>query len=254
MPDIFITGAVDAATLDQVREELSMRGGANARVVINSEGGDVFSAIAIYSLLKDYQGKVYVRIDGLAASAASVIAMAGDFVEISPLGMIMIHNPWSCVQGDAQELEAAINMLKGCKESIVTAYELKTKLPRDQIAEMMDEETWLPAHEAIKLHFVDAVVDTGSSNRSTCYTRDRVISTAAAAIKSRLATSANEIDSVSQIYLETGFPFGLTRRGAIKGEIDELRNMKREIGDDPKRQQILDGMITDAEIFLAESE
>lgn len=127
-------------------------------VKINSEGGDVFAATAIYTMLKEYDGKITVKIDSLAASAASIVAMAGDVVEISPLGMIMIHNPSTFADGDSEELQAAAKMLDEVKETIINAYELKTKLPREQLAQMMDDETWIHAKKAIELGFADKII------------------------------------------------------------------------------------------------
>ena len=127
-------------------------------VWINSEGGDVFAAAEIYNMLKAYQGKVRVKIDAVAFSAASMIAMAGDTIEISPVGMIMIHNPFSIVEGDAEELKTAAKMLDEVKESIINAYELKTKLPRARLAKMMDDETFLHAQAAVELGFADRII------------------------------------------------------------------------------------------------
>ena len=127
-------------------------------VWINSPGGDVFAAAQIYNMLMAYRGNVTVRIDGLAASAASVIAMAGTKVEMSPVGMLMIHNPATIAIGDTSEMQAAIAMLEEVKESIINAYELKTGLPREQISNLMDAESWMNAKKAMELGFVDNIL------------------------------------------------------------------------------------------------
>lgn len=148
----------DDVTPAKFREELNASDG-NISVWINSPGGDVFAASQIYNMLMDYHGgSVTVKIDGIAASAASVVAMAGETVEISPTGMIMIHNPSTFAWGDADEMKAVIKMLDEVKESIINAYEIKTSLPRDKISRLMDAETWLSAHKAVELGFADKIL------------------------------------------------------------------------------------------------
>ncbi|SCY25477.1 head maturation protease, ClpP-related [Alkaliphilus peptidifermentans] len=127
---------------------------------INSPGGDVFAASQIYTMLKEYLGRVTVKIDGIAASAASVIAMAGDEVLMSPTAMLMIHNPSTIVWGEEADMKRGIEMLAEVKESIITAYELKTKLPRNKISQMMDRETWMSANKAHELGFCNKVLYT----------------------------------------------------------------------------------------------
>ena len=151
-------------TPTKFRQELNFCEG-DIVVKINSEGGDVFAATAIYTMLKEYDGKITVKIDSLAASSASIVAMAGDEVQISPLGMIMIHNPSTFADGDSEELKSAAKMLDEVKETIINAYELKTKMPREQLAQMMDDETWIHARKAIDLGFADKII--GEENHSS---------------------------------------------------------------------------------------
>ena len=125
---------------------------------INSPGGDVFAAAQIYNMLMDYKGNVHVIIDGLAASAASVIAMAGTTVSMSPVAMMMIHNPWTIAQGEAKDMEKVIEMLGEIKESIVNAYELRTGLSRARISHLMDSESWFNARKAVELGFADKIL------------------------------------------------------------------------------------------------
>ena len=127
-------------------------------VWINSPGGDCFAAAQIYNMLRDYAGKVTVKIDGIAASAASVIAMAGDTVLVSPVSMIMIHNPATIAMGDHNEMQKAIEMLDSVRDSIINAYALKTGLSHNKLAELMENETWMDAREAVKLKFADDVI------------------------------------------------------------------------------------------------
>ena len=147
----------DEVTPAIFRDEL-MKGEGNITVWINSPGGDVFAAAQIYNMLMDYKGSVTVRIDGLAASAASVIAMAGTIVEMSPVGMLMIHNPSTAVIGNTKEMQAAIQMLDEVKESILNAYELKTGQPRQQLSDLMDAESWMNAKKAVELGFADKIL------------------------------------------------------------------------------------------------
>ena len=147
----------DEVTPAIFREELHAAEG-DIVLWINSPGGDCFAAAQIYNMLMDYPGNVTVRIDSLAASAASVIAMAGSTVEISPVGMILVHNPMTISIGDVQEMERAITLLAEVKESIINAYEIKTGMSRAKISRLMDAETWMNAKKAVELGFADAVL------------------------------------------------------------------------------------------------
>ena len=120
------------------RDELAKISG-NLTVWLNSPGGDVFAASQIYTMLRNHKGKVTVKIDGIAASAASVVAMAGDETLISPTGMLMCHNPATIAMGNRADMEKAIELLDEVKESIINAYEEKSGLSRAKIAHMMDE-------------------------------------------------------------------------------------------------------------------
>lgn len=125
---------------------------------INSPGGDCVAASQIYTMLKDYPGNVTVHVDGLAASAASVIAMAGNTVCMSPTSLMMIHNPLTAAIGDSDEMRKAIQLLDEVKESIINAYELKTGLSRTKLGHLMDAETWMNAYRAKELGFCDEVL------------------------------------------------------------------------------------------------
>ena len=127
-------------------------------VWINSPGGDVFAASQIYNMLKDYPGNTKIVVDGIAASAASVVAMSGDNIQISPTGLIMIHNPMTFAYGDSEEMKKAITMLSEVKEAIINAYESKTGLSRTKLSHMMDAESWFNAHKAVELGFADSIM------------------------------------------------------------------------------------------------
>ena len=133
-------------------------------VWINSPGGDCIAAAQIYNLLIEHKGNVTVKIDGIAASAASVIAMAGTTVKMSPVAMLMIHNPMTIAYGNTSEMEKAIEMLQEVKESIINAYELKTGLSRNKLSKLMDNETWMDARKAVELGFADEMMERNTKN------------------------------------------------------------------------------------------
>ena len=135
-----------------------MAGDGDITVWINSPGGDTVAAAQIYNMLMDYPGKVTVKIDGIAASAASVIAMAGEKVLVSPVSMMMIHNPSTIAYGDTEEMRKAIEVLNEVKESIINAYEIRTGLSRNKLSRLMDAETWMNANKAIELGFADEIL------------------------------------------------------------------------------------------------
>ena len=135
-----------------------MSGSGNITVWINSPGGDCVAAAQIYNMLMDYKGDVTVKIDGIAASAASVIAMAGTKVLVSPVSMLMIHNPMTAAFGNSEEMQKAIEMLGSVKDSIINAYEIKTGLSRAKLAHLMDAETWMDANKAVELGFADEIM------------------------------------------------------------------------------------------------
>ena len=147
----------DEVTPKLFRDELES-GEGNITVWINSPGGDCIAAAQIYNMLLDYKGSVTVKIDGIAASAASVIAMAGTKVIMSPVSMLMIHNPMTMASGDTSEMEKAIAMLGEIKESIINAYERKTGMSRAKLSHLMDAETWMDAGKAVELGFADEIL------------------------------------------------------------------------------------------------
>lgn len=147
----------DDVTPQLFKDELNA-GSGDITVWINSPGGDCVAAAQIYNMLIEYKGNVNIKIDGIAASAASVIAMAGTKVYVSPVSMMMIHNPMIVAWGNKDEMEKAISMLSEVKESIINAYEIKTGLSRSKISHLMDAETWMNAHSAVELGFADEIL------------------------------------------------------------------------------------------------
>lgn len=151
----------DDLTPQMFKDELDA-GDGDVTVWINSPGGDCVAAAQIYNMLANYKGNVTVKIDGIAASAASVIAMAGDTVLMSPVSMMMIHNPATIAFGDHTEMEKAIEMLDGVKNSIINAYALKTGMSRAKLSRLMDAETWMDATKAVELGFADDITPRGA--------------------------------------------------------------------------------------------
>lgn len=135
-----------------------MAGEGDITVWINSPGGDCIAASQIYCMLMDYRGAVTVKVDGIAASAASVVAMAGTTVLMAPTALMMVHNPLTVAIGDSEEMKKAVALLDEVKESIINAYEIKTGLSRARLSHLMDAETWLSAHKAVELGFADGLL------------------------------------------------------------------------------------------------
>lgn len=161
---LFLNGTIaeeswfdDDVTPQLFKDELNA-GSGDITVWINSPGGDCVAAAQIYNMLMDYKGNVTVKIDGIAASAASVIAMAGTKVLMSPVSMMMIHNPMTVAFGDSAEMQKAIEMLGSVKDSIINAYEIKTGLSRTKLSHLMDTETWMDANKAVELGFADEIM------------------------------------------------------------------------------------------------
>ena len=148
----------DDVTPKAFKDELNA-GAGDIVVWINSPGGDCVAASQIYTMLMDYKGNVTVKVDGIAASAASVVAMAGTTVLMAPTALMMIHNPLTVAIGDSAEMQKAIDMLSEVKESIINAYEIKSGQSRTKISHMMDAETWLNANKAVELGFADGILE-----------------------------------------------------------------------------------------------
>jgi len=134
-------------------------------VEINSGGGSVFAGSEIYTALKNHKGQVNVNIVGLAASAASVIAMAGKTVKMSPTAQFMVHNVSAQGEGDYRDMQHMADILKTANETIASAYILKTGKSKDEILAMMDKETWLTAEKAKEYGFIDEVMFTNDDSK-----------------------------------------------------------------------------------------
>jgi len=137
--------------LDASVNEISVR--------INSPGGDVFHGIAIYNRLKQHKAKIIVYVDGLAASIASIIALAGDEVIMGEGALYMIHKPWSFAMGNSNDFEETINRLLDVEEQLVSIYAKKTKIDRNEIKKMLSDETWMDAEQAVEKGFADSTFE-----------------------------------------------------------------------------------------------
>jgi ATP-dependent Clp protease protease subunit len=181
-----------ATSPNAFRNELKKHEGKNLTIWIDSYGGDIVAAAGIYHALKEFKGKKTVKIDGKAMSAASVIAMAGDEIIMNPMSIMMIHNPWTGVQGEAKDMRHTADVLDTIKDTIINAYQAKTKKSRSKIAELMDNETWMSAKSAVELGFADKIThddDAGVKNsveNSFMYNRLAFQNSAAEAIKQML--------------------------------------------------------------------
>lgn len=183
----------DDVTPKLFASELKNKSG-DITVWINSPGGDCIAASRIYTMLLEHKGNVIIKIDGLAASAASVIAMAGTEVLMSPTSLMMIHNPLTVAIGDSKEMQKAIDMLKEVKESIINAYEIKTSLSREEISNLMDGETWFDKNKAIEMGFCDGtLIDKRTSDVATNMVFSR------RAVTNSLLTKINKEEKIHSI-------------------------------------------------------
>lgn len=184
-------------------------GDENITLWINSPGGDVFAAAQIYNMLMDYPHDVTVKIDALAASAASVIAMAGTKVCMSPVAMMMVHNPATIAIGDTEEMQKAIDMLNEVKESIMNAYEIKSGLSRHKISQLMDAETWISGNVDMDYAYVDypAIIQNGGFNGFTKSASDDSKPATPAPV-----TPAKTVDELAQEVLDGKWGNGTDRK------------------------------------------
>ena len=141
-----------------VNDAIDKANGEDLEVIINSGGGSVFPASEIYTVLRDYAGNVIVKIVGLAASAASVVAMAGTKVLMSPTAQMMIHNVTTYAEGDYRDMEHTAEILKNANDTIANAYRLKSGKTQEELLALMDNETWMTAQKAKELGLIDEIM------------------------------------------------------------------------------------------------
>lgn len=216
----------DETTPALFAQELNAGEGA-VTVWINSPGGDCIAAAQIYNMLVEYTGHVTVIIDGLAASAASVIAMAASTVKMTPVSMMMIHNPATLAIGDKAELGKAIEMLDAVKESIINAYELKTGMQRAKLARLMDAETWMDARAAIDMGFADELHHTTGAEEVTPATEALVFNRRASelALVNKLTSNTRPPTKPEPVSQEPDAPAGRS----IAEALSALESLKTRI-------------------------
>ena len=156
--DFYDYFGIDYASPKQVTKAINEAAGDELDVQINSGGGIVDAGSEIYTALMSYSGNVTVSVVGMAASAASLIAMAGDVVQMSPSATMMIHNVSSGAQGDYRDMANAADMLKKANDSIANAYELKTGMDHDKLLDLMNQTYWLSPKEAVELGFANKMM------------------------------------------------------------------------------------------------
>lgn len=209
---LFLNGTIaenswfdDDITPKLFREEL-MAGSGDITVWLHSPGGDCVAAAQIYNMLMDYKGSVTVKIDGIAASAASVIAMAGTKVLMSPVSTMMLHNPMTIAYGNSDEMQKAIEMLDSVKDSIINAYEIKTGLSRAKLSRLMDAETWMDANKAVELGFADGILQRSNETEnialptaSMMYSRVNVVNSIMGKIAAKCAIEPKNGRSVDEL-------------------------------------------------------
>ena len=209
---LFLNGTIaedswldDDITPKLFRDEL-MAGSGDITVWLNSPGGCCVAAAQIYNMLMDYKGSVTVKIDGIAASAASVIAMAGTKVLMSPVSTMMLHNPMTIAYGNSDEMQKAIEMLDSVKDSIINAYEIKTGLSRAKLSHLMDAETWMDANKAVELGFADGILqraeqssDVIAPTASMMYSRVNVVNSLMGKIAAKCAIEPKNGRSVDEL-------------------------------------------------------
>ncbi|MBX5463686.1 MAG: Clp protease ClpP [Steroidobacteraceae bacterium] len=218
----------DGVTAQSFDEQIKALGEVSEiKLRINSEGGSVFDGVAIYNALRAHPARVIVSIEGIAASSASLIAMAGDVIQMGVGTQMMIHSPWQLVAGNAEQLRKAAGVLDQVEHGMIDAYQARTKLPRDEIKRMLDAETWLSPSDAIEKGFADEMLPTPAARAALDLSRFRNVPVGVLAMTTQTQPNAEEI-----LAAET------TRRRAIRAVFSarcasEHRALLDECLDDP---------------------
>nr|WP_238442612.1 head maturation protease, ClpP-related [Desulforamulus reducens] len=202
---------------------------------MDSWGGDTTAAAGIYNALKEHKGKVTVKIDGKAVSAGSVIAMAGDEVYMSPVGIMMIHNPWTRVAGEAKDMNHAADVLNEIKDSIITAYQMKTGRSRSKISKMMDNETWMSAKTAMAEGFIDGILYADGQQElaepvenSFMFNRQAIMNSASASVK-KFLEQYSELSETGQL---AGLNFAPDTKPPTQGQAPTPQPANKTKGDE----------------------
>jgi ATP-dependent Clp protease protease subunit len=193
---LYEAAGMETITPNAFKTELAQFAGRDITVWINSPGGHTLAAAGIYTALKEHAGKVTVKIDGEACSAASVVAMSGDEVLMSPVALMMIHNPLTGAIGDANEMRHVADVLDEAKETLINAYMLKSGRSRKRIWEMMDAETYMSAKTAVREGFADGMLYAEAQNTDNMlnftFSRSAIQNCTVAAMKRMVALVSPE--------------------------------------------------------------
>ncbi len=221
---------IAAASPNAFRTELAEHKGKDITVWIDSYGGDVFAGAGIYNALKEHDGNVTVKIDGKAMSAASVIAMAGEEINMSPVGMLMIHNPWCSAIGEAKDMRHAADVLDEVKETIINAYQIKTKKSHKKISEMMDDETFMSAKKAVKEGFADKILYTDRADEDNMDPVENSFMFSSISIQNSIAASIKKfMEFAKREEMKSSAP----QAGAPKPQPDANKPNNKPEGDGP---------------------
>lgn len=228
---------IAATTPNAFKEELFQNKGKNITVWIDSFGGDFFAGVGIYNALMEFKksgGKVTVKIDTKAMSAATMPAMAGDEVLIAPGGIMMIHNPWTIAQGEAKDMENAAEYLNEVKEAIINIYQLRTGKSRKKLSEMMDNETFMSARTAIQEGFADKMLYSDSSLDSATEPIENTFMFSRLAIQNSMVNSMKKFIEIAKSHSQPPAPEPLqavnNKKTSKEGDepmfkdVNELRN------------------------------
>lgn len=222
----------DEYTPDMVREEIAKANGNPIRLIINSPGGEVFAGAAIYNALLQYEGRKTVRVDGVAASMASVIAMVGDEIYMSPGSTMMIHRPSVGAWGNVEELEKAIEMLKAIEETIIPIYEERTGLSRDEVFALLDAETWMSPEKAVELGFADKLDESKATEQATAFEKIKAMLS-----NEQFAFSMSAVHKSLEDYVTAQAP-----KEETEVKADETKEVEvTEVNDDGTVDAIVDG-------------
>jgi ATP-dependent Clp protease protease subunit len=210
-------------------------------VGINSPGGDVFDGTAIYNVIKDHPAKVTTRIDGVAASMASIIALAGDEIQIASNAYYMIHNPWSMAIGDYRDFENESGLLRRIANTLAETYSERTGQKLDAVQQMMDNETWIIGKELVEQGFADKVIGEGkkASFDLSMYAntpKDIKSETVKTPVKTEreleqvLTRDAGLSRSQAKAIIKSGFKPLEDTQDAVNSDIEALTNLIKSLG------------------------
>lgn len=228
----------DEITPKLFKDELNSKGkGGPVTLKVHSPGGELFAAVAIRSILQDYTGRVTAEIIGLAASAATVVVTGADVVKMRDTAMFMIHDPGTVAWGTLEEMRQVVEVLEQAKETIVTSYQKKTKLGREELAEMMKAETWMTAEEAKGFGFVDEITTGEKSKTGVAKNMRAAFLNCLGGYKipenlkpqiTQMAADEEEEDEVIPAGGETSAPEA-DNAGALSDEARDFRNYVQEL-------------------------